>query len=781
MKKNKWGWIVFLVLGISHGGAQSLKEPVDYVDPWIDSANSRWFFFSSACRPFGMINLSPDTQLDGAWNSGYRYNETFIHGFSHIHAWQLSGIPVMPVTGEFDPTVGSALYGSNFDHADEVVAPGYHKVYLKDHKITAELTSTTRVGFHRYTTEDDIPLHVLFNLGAELGPSDMVDCLSRQVNNREIEGYVTAKGTRRRPKDTRIYFVAFFDKPMLGFRCWDGSKTLMYETDIQGDDIGVWLTFDSSRDRVLQIKVAISYVSIDQARRNLQTECPHWNFDRVRQDSRRIWNEWLSKVRVEGGTEAQKIKFYTDLWHSILGRRIVSDVNGMYCDMTGDEPVTRQIPLDEWGNPEYHHYNSDSFWGAQWTLNTLWSLVYPRVASEFTRCFLDYYDNGGLIPRGPSGGNYTFVMTSAQTTPFIVSNYMKGIRDFDIDKAYEGMRKNHFPGGLMSKAGYEHESSEGGGIEYYIERGYIPLGIKARAFHVSGAGQTLEYAYNDWCLAQMAKALGKADDYELFMQRARNYRNLYDKESGYMRPRMMDGSWITPFDPADRTGFVESNAYQATWYVPHDVAGLIELMGGSNVFNNKLNIAFEQAEPHRFVSSHGEYDDYLNYGNQPATQVGHLFNYSGAPWLTQEWIRRVNELAFGGITPDSGYNDDEDQGLMGSLSALMSIGLFQMRGGADIRPIYELSSPVFDRIVIELDPDYYPGNTFEINVSNNSDSTVYIQSARLNGVELNKAWFYHDELVQGGTLELELGPTPNKEWASDPQAAPPSMSTEIGD
>jgi predicted alpha-1,2-mannosidase len=245
-----------------------------------------------------------------------------------------------------------------------------------------------------------------------------------------------------------------------------------------------------------------------------------------------------------------------------------------------------------------------------------------------------------------------------------------------------------------------------------------------------------------------------------------------------MRPRLMDGSWKEPFDPLDREGFVEANAWQATWYVPHDVQGLIDLFGGRNQFVEKLSFSFEKAQPHRFVSSHDEYGDYLNYGNQPATQVAHLFNYAGAPWLTQKWVREVKEKTFGGIDPYSGYNDDEDQGLMGALGCLMAIGLFDMRAGCALKPTYEITSPIFDKVILFLNRNYYSGDQFIIETKNNSSKNQYIQSVKLNNKKLNKPWFYHQEFAQGGILEIELGPEPNKNWGSQPEDAPPSMSSE---
>ncbi|MBN1584332.1 MAG: GH92 family glycosyl hydrolase, partial [Anaerolineae bacterium] len=534
-----------------------IKRPVEWVDPLIDTANRRFFFFSSACRPFGMVNLSPDTVNGGAWGSGYRYTEPYVLWFSHVHAWQLSGIPVKPATGPFRGHLGCEAYRSRFSHDDEIVQPGYHALVLQDDGIRVELTATDRVGFHRYTFPQSTESHVLFDLGAEVGPSRMSDASVQRVDGCTLEGYVENDATRRRPKPTRIYFVATFDRPFDSMGAWQEGRLLQDIDGISGPESGIWVRYQTAQDEQIQLKVAISYCSVEQARLNLEAELPHWDFDRVRQEAYDTWDRWLGRIEVQGGTNAQKTKFYTDLYHALLGRRRVSDHNGAYLDMTGDEPVVRRIALDERGRPHYEHHNSDAFWGAQWTLNVLWPLAYPAITHNFCHTLLDVYRNGGLIPRGPSGGNYTFVMISPTSTPLLVSAYQKGIRSFDVEQAYEGMVKNHGPGGLMSKAGYEHDSCLGGGVESYLERGYVPLGIQAHAFHCDGASQTLEYAYCDWCLAQMAEVTGKTGDARVFLHRAGNYRNLYDAGSGFMRPRLIDGSWLEDFDPMSPQGWCE--------------------------------------------------------------------------------------------------------------------------------------------------------------------------------------------------------------------------------
>ncbi len=755
---------------------QTNKEQfVDHVYPMLDAANSRWFYFSSACRPFGMVNLSPDMVVKGTWGAGYRYNEDTIRCLSHVHAWQLSGIPVLPVTGQCKGPLGPDHYGSRYTHDNERVHPGYHEIFLESYGINVELTSTTRVGFHRYTFPRSEQGHILFDLSTTLGPSDTEYGYIKMNNHTEIEGYAIMAPTVRRPKPVHLFFVARFDQPFEEFSAWKEGKLINVNDEIEGASTGAFVSFSTSENETRMMKVAISYVSIEQAKINMEAELDHWDFNRVVEESRDEWNQHLGRIEIEGGTLKEKRRFYTDLWKALQGRRIISDVNGKYCDMTGTDRRIGQIPLDENGVPLFNHHNFDAMWGAQWSLNTLWHLVYPEITESFVHSMLLMYDDGGLIPRGPSGGNYTYVMIGATSTPFIVSAWMKGIRGFNIEKAYEGMRKNHFPGGLMAKAGYEHDTFSGGGIEHYIEKGYIPypLSEKRYGFHQAGAAQTLEYAYQDWTLAQLAKTLDKKDDYELFSKRALNYKNLWHPEEKWMWTKGHRGEWLEPFNVLEYgNAWVESNAAQYTWWVPHDVKGLVELMGGEENFSTKLNRSFEMASKHDFVSgkSHSvetvreNREVYLNYGNQPCMQTVFLFNHAGKPWLTQYWSRQVIDKVHADLSPDFGYSGDEDQGLMGSLAALMKMGLFSVNGGTSIDPMYEIGSPIFDKITVHLNPRFYSGRTFVITAKNNAPENCYIQSATWNGEPLNKPFISHEELVKGSTLELIMGSEPNRAW-----------------
>ncbi len=730
---------------------------MDLVYPLLDTENSRWFFFSSACRPFGMVNLSPDTETDGAWGSGYRYNTDTIKGFSHIHAWQLSGLSVMPINQKDDSEKN--IYGdyySWFDHKKEQVLPGYHAVELERYGIKAELTSTKRVGFHRYTFPKGNN-SVLINLGGQLGPSEIIKGSLAQIGPRVFTGQLVNAPTMRRPKEATVFFRIELDHDVSVVSATDDKFLLRLSR--------------KGEPKVVLMKAAISYTSVENAAINMATELPHWNFDQIVEDSRTEWNQYLGRIKVEGGTEEQRRRFYTDLWHALQGRRTISDVNGYYPDNTGAAFQVKRLLLDESGKPLFDHYNSDSFWGAQWTINTLWHLVYPEISEAFVNSLLQYHQDGGMVPRGPSGGNYTYVMTGASTTPFIVSAYQKGLRGFDVEMAYQALKKNHMPGGMMAKAGYEHQTSLGGGLDHYIEKGYVPFPIPEGDFglHQDGASLTLEYAYQDWTLAQLAKALGKDDDYRYFGKRAQNYRNVFDTATNWMRPLDIEGNWKTPYDPYEyEHGFNESNGAQATWFVPHDPGGLAELMGGRQKAVQKLNAQFEMAQKAGFTSgtSHDreKNPDYsripINYGNQPSIQTAFIFNHLGRPDLTQYWSRQVVGAVYEDLSTARGYNGDEDQGLMGSLAVLMKIGLFQMNGGTDEDPGYEVGSPVFDRVTIALHPKFYPGGQFVIETVDNSSKNVYVIEASLNEKPVPGNIVRHSELTNGGKLRLKMTDSP---------------------
>ena len=769
--------IPFILLAILVGSSSAFaKTPVDWVDPTIDTDSSRWFYFSSACRPFGMVNLSPDTQTKGSWKSGYLYGGKHIRCFSHIHAWQLAGIPVMPIVGKMTGHLGMDAYQSEFSHEDEVVHPGYHKVFLKKYGVTAELTSTDRVGFHRYRYPASRDAYVLFDVGAFLGHAPMLQSQVRRVSDTEIAGMSLMKSTVRRKKNTPVYFVARFSQPMTEFGGWE-KGTLPSQLPgpagtIAGAGAGAYIRFTTRRQSPLLMKVAISYTSVEAARKNLLAELDHWDFDRVVKESVAQWNELLSRIEVAGGTAKQKTKFYTDLWHALQGRRIVSDADGAYSDMTGAKPVVRRVPVSADGTPAFDMHNFDAFWGSHWSLNILWPLLCPERYSAICNTMVQMYKDGGLIPRGPSGGNYTFVMIGDSSVPFISAAYGKGIRDFDFKTALEGLVKNTGPNGGRYYGGYATRPSPAA-CEAYRKRGYVPLSTPLKGFHGKAVSSlTLYNSYHDWCIANMAHSLGQNDIYNQFIKGSKNYRHVIWPEMRTAWSRLDDGSWTPGFRPKDdifeQPGFCEASAAVSTFWVPHDPIGLATLLGGPAATAQQLYSQFQASAEHAFRAAGQRAGNALvDYTNQEATGMAHFFNRTGYPWLSQKWVRAVHEATFSGTDPNSGYHGDEDQGQMGALSALMAMGLFQFDGGAGQDSAYDITAPVFDKVTIHLSPKYYGGKTVTVTTTNQAAGNVYIQSAQWNAKAHNSCLLKHSTLIQGGSLELELGPHPNKNWGLD--------------
>ena len=465
-----------------------------------------------------------------------------------------------------------------------------------------------------------------------------------------------------------------------------------------------------------------------------------WNFDAAHNNARSIWNEMLGKIKVEGGTETDKLKFYTNLYRAYSSRSIFSDVNGKYVDACENVQQVEGFSV----------YGCDAFWGSFWNLNQLWSLVTPDITEEWVNSLLEMYDNDGWLPDAPGGLEYSSIMVAAHQIPFIVTAWQKGIRGFDAEKAFKAMKE------IQMNPGHPHECGGYVGnrnLQTYLNNGYVPT-------NEGPVSNTLEYAYDDWCVAQMAKSLGKTDDYKYFMQRSQYYRNVFDPATRYIRPKYSGGPWLEEFTAIKGAGntdhsfgfgskdYVEANAWQFSWFVPHDLKGLIELMGADE-FNSRLEEGFKNSRPY-FAS------DFVNIGNQPNMEAPWLFNYSGKPWLTQYWVREVLDNYFG-TDPVNGYHGDEDQGQMGSWYVMSAMGLFQMDGGSSVDPVYELSGPIFEKITIQLDQDYYEGSEFIIEAKNTSSKNRYIQSATLNGKKLDQFWFKHSELVKGGKLVLEMG------------------------
>jgi len=742
------------------------RQPVDWVDCLLGTATSRWMLYPGPSTPFSLVKLSPDNQRH-CWKAGYEYTIENIAGFSHLHSWTMGGLLVMPTTGELRTQPGTegdpdAGYRSRFSHKSETAVPGYYAVTLDDYGVRVELTSTCRAGWQRYTFPKSEQARILFDL---LTPTEynfeLLDAKITKVSDTEIEGYSKQRGgSWAKWNDYTVHFVAKLNKPFGSMGGWSGETIQQDVQQIAGKgDVGAFLNYSTDKDEVVMLKTGISLVSIEEARLNLKTEMDHfgWDFDSCRKEARDEWNELLGTIKVEGGTAEDMIKFYTNMYRSYCARTILSDVSGKYMDMY---EKAQQLK-----DPDSPVFGCDAFWNTFWNLNQLWTLVHPEIANQWVESLLEIDRVGGWLPKGPTGLEYSSIMVASHEIALIVSAYQKGIRNYDVEHAYRAIKH------IQTEPGRPHE---GGGhvgnrqLAPYMELGYVPV-------EKGPVSNTLEYAYDDWCVAQMAKALGHDDDYKTFTKRGQYYRNVFDPDVGYMRQKHQDGTWVKDFSPYKGRGFVEGNSWQFTWFAPQDVAGLIELIG-KDEFNRRLDKGLEDSVDNNFNATGDRMADFpINHGNQPNMQSAWLFNYSGKPWLSQKWSRQIMERYYG-VGPLDGWPGDEDQGQMGAWFVMAAMGLFEMDGGCAVKPIYEIGSPLFDRIVIRLDRKYYPGEQLVIEARDNSKQNVYIQSASFNGKPLNKPWIYHAELVKGGTLILEMGPKPNKQWGSAPEAVPPQQA-----
>lgn len=751
---------------------------VSYVDPTIETSRGRWFYCTPASRPFGLVGASAYTRNKNQCGGGYNYNSTEILGFANIHCWIMSGVNLMPVTGnDVIPNQGEAGWKSPFSHETEIIEPGYHKVFLDRYQTQVEYTSTERTAFYRIDNQTANAAKLLLQLGGFVGADSYVDGKARLVSPTRLEG---SHGLTDRlwggPQLTHIFFVMEFNRPITGMDGWkdaaDFEKNITdfadpvdpgriqkgYFGHLKGklftnrpeDQAGVVLHYEGRKNEPFLVKIGISYTSIENARKNLEGECPHWNFDEVRQQSRAVWNEWLGKIDVKGGSTQARVKFYTDLWHVLLGRHKIDDLSGDYptyfaphrametaivargtgkhiekadeLDTQTPPPlIVRSVPKDEKGRPRHHMYNSDALWLTMWNLNILWGLGWPEVMDEFSASFVEYARRGGCLPRGPSGGGYTGIMRGCPATSLITATWQKGLlTKTDAATAYEMMKQSH------------------------------PILIRD-----AGVGEMVQGAFEYWALAQMAGELGRKEDLPDYAKWIDGWRKYYEPKK-----QLLSGTWV------------EANDWQGTFGVSHDIPGLAKLMGGNDALAEKLNEAFERARGDDFVSGYG--NGTVNYANQPGLSSAHVFNHVGHPWLSQYWVRRVSIQAYGDTSPNEGYGGhDEDQGQMGGLSALMKIGLFSLCGTSSKDPQYEITTPEFDEVTIKLDPRYYSGKEFKIICHNQSPGNGYIQSATLNGAKLNSYHFPHETFAKGGTLELHLGPKPNKSNWTENEARPP--------
>jgi predicted alpha-1,2-mannosidase len=688
--------------------------------------------FPGAAYPFGSVQLSPDTRKEGLLScGGYYYPDPMILGFSHTH---LSGVGEPEYRDVlFMPTVGAIKlqsgkegikgsgYQSSYSHIEEKAWPGYYSVVLSDYKVRAELTATRRVGFHRYTFPKTDSANVIIDLAHPNGAEDLI---ITKINDQEIEGLRRSHGWAW---DQYVYFVAKFSKPFKSFQVAKDDNILPGISSCKGKNIKAVVTFSTRENEAVLIKVAISAVSCEGARKNLETEVPGWNFDDVAVKTKSAWNKELSRIEVSGGRKDDLVQFYTSMYRICISPNLFMDVDGQY------RGVDHQVHMAR----GFENYTVFSLWDTFRAFHPLFTIIDQKRTIDFIRTLLQIYDDGGRLPMWPLAGNYTDDMLGYHAVPVIADAYMKGIRGYDTIKAFEAMKHS----AELDKLG----------LKYYKQIGYLPCDRQGES-----VSKTLEYCYDDWCISQVAKAMKFEDDYLVYHQRAHNFENVFDSSTGFMRGKTFGRNWLTPFDPKVNSAYSEGNAYQYM-FVPHDVDGLKQLLGGDKKFANWLDTLFFM--PSKEELKIGEYW----HGNEPGHHLPYLFDYVGEPWKTQYLTHKILTELY--RNEKDGLAGNEDCGQMSAWYILSSLGFYPVAPG---QKIYAIGSPLFRKAVIHLEN----GKSVRINTQNNSPSNFYIQSAKLNGKDYPNSFLKHDDLMNGAEISFSMGASPNKSWAAKSENRP---------
>jgi len=711
---------------------------IRYVNPFIGT-DGHGHTYPGATLPFGMVQLSPDTRLEG-WDgcSGYHYSDSVVYGFSHTH---LSGtgvadycdILIMPTIGEIKLFNGSenpdSGYASRFNHENEKASPGFYSTYLDDYGIQVELTATKRAGFHKYR----FPASKQSNIIIDLQHRDpVIESWLNVVSDTEIEGYRRSSSWA---KDQRLYFVAKFSKPFVKYGVAE-NDSLIAGKRAEGLNVKAFVRYKTKANEEILVKVGISAVSVEGARKNLNADIPHWNFNQIKRNAENDWNRELSRIIVEGGTEAQKRTFYTALYHAFLAPNLFTDVDGSYRG--------RDLNIHKADGFDYCTVFSlwDTFRGA----HPLFTIVQQKRTIDFIKTMIAQYRQGGRLPVWELAANETECMIGYHSIPVIADAYIKGLRDFNINKAYEAMK----------------HSSESGlfGLGAYQKYGFIPGQKEAES-----VSKTLEYAYDDWCIAQVARKLGKEEDYKYYIKRAQNYKNLFDPCTGFMRARI-NGRWFSPFDPKEvNFNYTEANAWQYSFFVPHDINNLIALIGGKKSFESRLDQLFTEDSQ---TTGRGQADitgliGQYAHGNEPSHHMAYLYNYIAKPWKTQKLVRQIMDNLYND-KPD-GLCGNEDCGQMSAWYVLSALGFYPVTPGDGT---YAIGTPLFEKSTIFLEN----GKTFVINANDVSNENIYIHSAKLNEPDYNKSWVAHSTIMDGGNLYFNMSAKPNMKWASAEENLP---------
>ena len=791
-KESKYSVIIdgkTLETGVIQRSPQKEISLADYVDTKIGTGHSRWMIAPGPWMPFSMVKIGPDNQNSG-WQAGYQPTFESVGTFSHIHEWTMAGLGTFPTNGPLVTEIGDQSepdkgYRSRVDKTTEETPLGYYAVVLSDYNIKAELTATTRCSFQRYTYPKDLPdsrILVDLKIPAEYG-YEIEEAYFEKISDYKVVGYskqisrgvwgeryyrsqMVENGDMERDWDNinqeyTIHFAMEFDQPIKSFGIQvDGEKegnedVVTYTNEKQlkitkPEDILAFIGFDTSVNQVVQTRTGISYVSIENAELNLREEITKpfdWNFEAVRQQQIDVWNELFDRVSITSNNRLEKTRFYSNMYRALVSRNIFSDVDGSWIDAT----EKRQ----QFNNPDDVALGCDAFWNTFWNLNQFWNLVTPEWSSKWVKSQLAMYDANGWLAKGPAGMEYIPVMVAEHEIPLIVGAYQMGIRDFDANKAFEAVYKMQTTSGEPVGNGYAGNRD----LEAYLNYKYVP-------YNKGRFSNTLEYSFDDYTVSQFAKSLGKTTEYNEFIERAYWWKNAIDIETGFARLKHSDGTWYQDFDPIKTGGnhqYVEGNAWQLTFFVPQDIPALAKIIG-EDEFVKRLDGGFDVSSTWRYNAPNELYWDFpVIQGNQQSMHFSFMFNWLKKPWLTQKWNRDILSRFYGyGVS--NAYLGDEDQGQMSAWFLMSAMGLFQIDGGTNVEPIYEIGSPLFERVEINLDNKYNRGKSFVIEAVNTSFNNKYVQSAALNGEELNQFWFSAGELLKGGTLKLIMGPEPNQNW-----------------
>ncbi len=756
--------VIVAIVGICGGvacfssctGSQAVKDYTAYVNPFVGTGG-HGHTFPGPVVPHGMVQPSPDTRIDG-WDacSGYYYADSTINGFSHTHVSgtgcaDYGDFLLMPTVGEqqYDPQDYSSQtlpYASAFSHQNETAEPGYYSVFLDRYGVKAELTATSRTAFHRYTFPETDDAGFILDMDYSIQHQTNLDMQVEVVSDTEIRGH---KLTEYWAFDQQVSFYAKFSKPFTSVVVRD---TLADQNGKMQPRCKVLLKFNTEKDEQVLVKMGISAVDMDGAKKNLEAEIPGWDFDKVRSDARQLWNSYLSKIDVTTANETDKTIFYTAMYHTAVSPNLFTDVDGRYLGM--DLKVHQ-------GNVDRPVYTVFSLWDTFRALHPLCSIIDPQLNNNFIRSLLLKSREGGIFPMWDLASNYTGTMIGYHAASLIADAYTKGYADFDLQEAYKA---------CLRAAEYDTTGIKCPDLvlphlmpmaKYYKNTiGYIPCDRENES-----VAKALEYAYDDYCISVLAEATGDYKNSQKYARFAKAYTLYFDPSVRFMRGVDSEGNWRTPFNPKASNhrndDYCEGNAWQWTWFVPHDVEGLVELMGGEDAFVGKLDSLFtaDSTIEGDLVSADisGLIGQYA-HGNEPSHHVIHLYNYANRPWKTQELIDRVLKEQYRNA-PD-GLSGNEDCGQMSAWYVLNSMGFYQVCPG---KPVYSIGRPIFDRVDVSL-PDR---KVFSVVTKNNSGENKYIESVTLDGRPLDEPFLTHQDIAGGGTLEIVMTAKPTK-WGVKP-------------